>query len=58
MATPGRPEGDRPKYKTRFAGDAFRREGNPDDGPDLRRLASTIGWKQNPSSNVASELSR
>jgi hypothetical protein len=48
--------GARRRYVPRFAGEAFGHDGNPDEGPDLRRLVSTEAWKQPPSAKVRSEV--
>lgn len=42
----------------RFAGEAFAHLGNPKDGPMLRKLASTVAWKNPPQSTVRAEVSR
>jgi hypothetical protein len=49
----GRP---RRRYVPRFAGEAFGHDGNPEEGPDLRRLVSTEAWKQPPSAKIRSEV--
>lgn len=45
------------RYVARFAGEAFGHDGNPDEGPDLRRLVATLAWKQPPSAKVRSQVS-
>jgi hypothetical protein len=46
------------RYVPRFAGEAFRREhfGEAGIGPDARKLASEIAWKQPPSSKIKAEV--
>jgi hypothetical protein len=46
------------RYQPRFAGEAFAHMDNPKDGPMLRKLASTVAWKNPPQSTVRAEVSR
>lgn len=46
-----------PPMVHRFAGEAFAHEGNPPDGPMLRRLASEVAWKKPPGADVKSQIS-
>lgn len=48
----------KPRYVPRFAGEAFAHQGNPPDGPDLRRVTSQVAWKQSPSAAVNGQLSQ
>jgi hypothetical protein len=45
------------RYISRFAGEVFAHEGNPDDGPTARRLTSEVAWKQPPSASLRAEVS-
>lgn len=46
------------KYVSRFAGEILKREhfSEADMGPDARKLASEVAWKQPPSSKITGEL--
>ena len=53
---PKKPKG--PDYRPRFAGEAFASLSDPKYGPYLAKLTGEIGWKRNPSQQVATDLSR
>lgn len=46
------------RFVARFAGEAFRREhfGEAGLGPDARKLASEVAWKQPPGSKIKAEV--
>lgn len=56
---PGRPKKSHgPKYRVRFAGEAFASQSNPEYGPYLAKLTGEIAWKRHPSDQLKTELSR
>jgi hypothetical protein len=51
------PREKRSRYQPRFAGDIFVHMANAQDPPLLRKLASTVEWKNPPSARVRAEVS-